>query len=286
MENKKFKVISLHPFTECNMEPKCPFCYKSCSNKKDEKPEKFWTDLIPYVGKLTDQIAMGGGEPFMNPAFVKKMGAGCKANNVLFNITSNGRLLMKMSDKELKSVLKNVTMISLSFDNHKIQSDDDLKEYLKLVKRINASTGCQIGTNLLISKDLMEKGGRPLLERVDLLFRSGVKRVFALFPKNVADAPDILKFKAIYLLLTMKYKHFYVDDTSKMIMQEGSYHNWKNACHYGKDLISINELGYITGCSFDPNDKALLKIDKPKDLLKLKKIKLIERFDCPYIMKK
>ena len=178
-KEKKYKVVSIHPYTACPMH--CPFCYKKRSAKSDEKPERFWLDMIPYIAELTDQIVMGGGEPLMNPRFVEKMGAGAKQNGVLFNITSNGRLLMKMSDEELKSVLENVTMISLSYDNYKIQNDDDLKNYLELVKRINGCTGCQVGTNLLISKDLMEKGGRPLLERVDMLFRSG-EASFCSFP--------------------------------------------------------------------------------------------------------
>ena len=285
-KEKKYKVISLHPFTACNMN--CPFCYKTKSDKSMEKPEQFWLDLIPYIGKFTGQIAMGGGEPFMEPNFVKKMGAGTKNNNVLFNITSNGRLLMGMSDEELKDVLKDVTMISLSFDDYKVANKKDLSNYLKLVKRINGLTGCRVGANLLINQKMFEKGGRGLIETVNLLFGGGVERVFALFPKNMLTAPDILKFKAIYMLLTMKYKHFYVDDTTKMIIQENNYHNWKKSCHFGKDLISINELGEIFGCSFDDGKKecVMLKLEKPSDLMKLNKIKVCERFDCPYIARK
>ena len=68
-------------------------------------------------------------------------------------------------------------------------------------------------------------------------------------------------------------------------MEEGSYGNWKKSCHYGKDLVSIDETGNICGCSFDPKDKALLKLEKPSDLMKITKIKVCERFNCPYLIK-
>jgi hypothetical protein len=132
---------------------------------------------------------------------------------------------------------------------------------------------------------MFKEQGKVLYNTVDLLFRGGVDRVFALMPKNMAGAPKILDFKPVYTLLTMKFKHFYVDDLTKQIIQEDSYSNWKNACHYGKDLISINELGFVNGCSFDPNDKAILKIEKPSDLLKVAKIKTVDRFDYPYLIK-
>jgi hypothetical protein len=87
------------------------------------------------------------------------------------------------------------------------------------------------------------------------------------------------------MLLTYKFKSFYADDMTKMVMEESSYGNWKHSCHYGKDLVSINELGEITGCSFDCSKDALLKLEKPNDLMKITKVKVCERFNCPYLIK-
>jgi hypothetical protein len=284
MKDKRCKVISIHPRTICNMEPRCSFCYKSCSDKKDEKPDKFWYDLIPYIAKLTGQVACGGGEPFMDVEFIKQMAKRCKKQGLLFNVTSNGRLLMLMADGELKEVLKDVTMISLSYDNFKIKTKQDQDNYINLVKRIHSITGCQVGANLLINQKMFEKGGRGLVETVDLLFRQGIDRVFCLGLKNM-PLPDILRFKHLYMLLTYKFKHFYSDDMQKMVLEEGSYDNWKHSCHYGKDLISIDETGRAYGCSFCPQNEALLKIEKPSDLMKITKVKICERFSCPYLIK-
>ncbi len=281
MKNKKYKVVSLHPYTKCNMN--CPFCYKEKSNK--EKPKQFWYDLIPYISKLTNQTALGGGEPFMDIPFVIKFSALCKKNKLICNVTSNGRLLIDLNDRELKNTLKNITMVSLSFDEYKCKFIGDINKYTTLIKRIKKLTKTQVGSNLLVTKKILGKNGIALKNVVDGLFKHGIDRVFALTPKNI-PCPDILKFKLIYQYLTIKHKHFYLDDLGKMILEEEKYSNWKNKCHYGEGLISINENGIITGCSFDCSDKALLRLKNPKDILKITKIKPKERFSCPYLNRK
>jgi len=280
---KRFKVISIHYTTACNMD--CPFCYKSKSNRKDDKPLQFWYDLVPYISKLSDQIALGGGEPFTNIPFVKNLGKICKKNRVLLNVTSNGRLIMGLNGKELKEILKNITMISLSFDDYKIQTKENLDNYINLVKKIKKHTKCQVGSNLLINEKMFGKNGLGFKKVVDTLFKMGCDRVFALCPKNI-PCPDILKFKLIYQMLSIRYEHFFVDDLSKMILEEGKYFNWCKSCHYFQDIISISEKGQITGCSFDGEDKSLLELKKPKDILKIKNIKVKDRFDCPYLNRK
>ncbi len=261
----------------------CPFCYKSKSNK--DKPLKFWYDLVPYISKLSNQIALEGGEPTTNLPFIKKFGKICKKNKVILNITSNGRILAKLNDRELKAVLKDITMVSLSYDDYKVRTKQDLKNYIQLVQRIKKITKCQVGSNLLINKKMFENNGLKFKILVDNLFKVGVDRVFALSPKNI-PCPDILRFKLIYQILSVKHKHFYIDDCSKCVLEEGKYSNWKNKCHYGEGLISINESGEITGCSFDCSDKALLRLKNPKDILKITKIKPKERFSCPYLNRK
>ena len=59
---KKYKLISVHYTNECNLSPRCSFCYKTCKEKKVEKPREFWYQLIPFISKLTDQCVLGGGE--------------------------------------------------------------------------------------------------------------------------------------------------------------------------------------------------------------------------------
>jgi len=279
---KKYKVISLHPYLKgCNLN--CPFCYVNKIKTKNTKPRKFWYDLVPYLKQLTNQIALGSsGEPFMDIPFVKKFSVLCNKNGLICNVTSNGRLLMNLDDGKLKETLKNITMISLSFDDYKIQTKEDLDNYIKLVKRIKKLTKTQVGSNLLVNKKMFEKNGLVFKELVENLFKNGCDRVFALSPKNI-PCPDILKFKVVYLYLTMKYEHFYVDDLSRMILEEEKYRDWCKSCHYFKNTISINEKGHIMGCSFDNENKSLLKLEKPKDILKIMNIKAQERFNCPYL---
>lgn len=289
---KRFKVISIHYTTECSMN--CLFCYKKRSAKEDEKPFEFWYELVPYLKDLTNQIALGGGEPFTNMEFIRKFGALCKENGLIFNITSNGKLLKELSNKELGELLKNVTMISLSYDDFKVKDEKEKAEYFDLVRRIKNSRNVtekgrvQVGCNLLVTENLLKKNyGTDLVRLVKELFDNGIDRVFALYPKNSEIlAPDILKYKKIYVFLTKNYPMFFVDDLTKMILESGKYKDWQKPCHYAKDLISINELGEITGCSFDSGEKALLELSEPKDILKIDDVKGEERFSCPYLKMK
>lgn len=266
----RFNVISIHYTNNCDM--KCPFCYVK---KHKEKPDKFWYDLIPYLKKLTPQIALGGGEPVSNVGFIKEFSKRCKKVGLIVNVTTNGRLLSKMKPTELKAVLKNITMVSISYDNYKVKTNKDMIRYTNLVKRIKKYTKCQVGCNLLIDKDI------NLMSVVTTMFNLiGVDRVFALFPKNMPRV-DILKWKKVYYLLSNLYEHFYVDDLSKMILENNSYSNWKTSCHRFKDMISISQDGSIMGCSFDT--KGLMKINKPKDIMEILEVKTNERFSCPYI---
>ncbi|HDD72574.1 MAG TPA: hypothetical protein ENG00_00620 [Candidatus Aenigmarchaeota archaeon] len=72
-----------------------------------------------------------------------------------------------------------------------------------------------------------------------------------------------------------------MDDLTYRILEEGRYRNWKEPCHYGKDIISIDEMGRVAGCSFSRDYKLLL--EKPGDVLKVLNLDFEERFSCPYL---
>lgn len=263
MVKKKYSVVSIHYTTECNMN--CIFCYKKRSPKNAEKPLDFWYSLVPEIKKVSNQIALGGGEPFINIPFVEKFGRVCENNDVILNITSNGRILMELDDDELKRALENITLISISYDEHKIQTEEDKSNYINLIKRIKSNTNCQVGSNLLINADMFKSEGEGFKTAVEMLFTEGCDRIFALCPKNM-ECPDILGLKEVYQYLTVKYNHFYVDDLTKMILSENKYSEWENKCHKGRDLISINEKGGVSSCSFA---EPFVYLDKAEDLASL-----------------
>jgi hypothetical protein len=93
--------------------------------------------------------------------------------------------------------------------------------------------------------------------------------------------PDILEKKHYFELLTTKYTNFFVDDLTYKILDEKKYSNWSKPCHYGKDIISINERGQISGCSFSDDYK--LTVEKPRDILKINDICFKDRYNCPYL---
>lgn len=268
---ENFDVISLHFTTECNLN--CPICYRP-KNKKAGKNQKFFIDMIPYLAELTEQVAIGGGEPFLFPDFLEEFSEKAKENNMITNITSNGRTPIETY------TLKNIEMVSLSFDRYKIDRPEKITEYIKLSNSIRKKV--RVGANLLIDKYMMEDPDVFLRIVVQLFQSAKVERVFALYPKNT-EFIDILKHKEYYQALSYYYKHFYIDDLTNKILSEERYCKWTRPCHYGQSIVSINEDGYVTGCSFDGPEKALLKLEKPNDILKIKDIVPEKRYNCPYL---
>jgi MoaA/NifB/PqqE/SkfB family radical SAM enzyme len=266
---KRFKVISMHFCSDCNLS--CPMCYKKKREGK-QKPFSFFKELIPYVAELTDQCSIGGGEPFLHPGAIMALGRECKKNDMLMNVTTNGTQKMK------KEYVKDVEMVSVSFDKYKRPMMKDLVEYCETIHELKKYT--RVGVNLLIDKAMFDPMIFPRI--VDTFFFAGAELIFALYPKNW-DFIDIIPYTDIYAALTTMYKHFYIDDLTNMILREQQYSDWKAPCHYGKDIISINEFGEVTGCSFDGQDDAVLKLDRPEDILEIKKIKMQERHSCPYL---
>jgi MoaA/NifB/PqqE/SkfB family radical SAM enzyme len=230
--------------------------------------------MMPYLAELTDQVALGGGEPFLFPQAIMALGKTCKKNGLIMNVTTNGTQPMK------PEYVKDVEMVSISLDKYKRPRIKDLARYAAVVQQLRKHT--RVGTNLLIDSAMMKrKETFPML--VKWLFESvEVERVFALYPKNW-EFIDILPLTDIYAALSTLYKHFYVDDATNMILRQQRYNDWKEPCHYGKSIISLNELGEVTGCSFDDPEKAMLKLEKPEDIMEIKKVKFEERYSCPYL---
>jgi organic radical activating enzyme len=275
MTDNKFELAAIHFSRKCNLN--CSFCYRP-HNKIKELPRNYWIRSVKYLKELgVEQIALGGGEPFLEPEFIKRFSKECLDQNMIFNITTNGTPLFRLNNIELAEVLTGVTMVSVSLDSEKIRHyPDGLPSYFQLVERINDETETLVGCNLLVT-DHVAKNIVPI---VKMLFDvCGVDRIFALCPKNI-PAPDILKVRNSYLYLTSKYPNFYVDDLTNKIVTEGKYKNWRSPCHFGK-LLSIDEQGFVKGCSFDT--KSLFRAKTPKELLKAKTIKIQERHNCPYL---
>lgn len=245
-------------------------CYRE-KESTGKKSLQFFKDLIPYLAELTPQVAIGGGEPFLYPKFIRDFSKEAKEYGLITNVTTNGTLPMK-------DYVKDVEMVSVSFDRWKNRIGlKGLKDLTKKIEQLKGRT--RIGCNFLLDIFYTFKPEWFLME-LDALFSRGIERIFALYPKNWKFI-DVLKLKPMYYAPTFKYKHFYVDDLTNQILTENSYSNWKHPCHYGKSIISINEKGEVTGCSFSKTP--VLTLDEPSDLMKIKDIKFKERYSCPYL---
>lgn len=275
-KNKKFQVISVNPFRDCNLD--CSFCYRKAEKESSVKPLAFFIELVPYLSKLTGQVALGGGEPLMKPNFVKEFSSECTKHGLICNITSNGKLLYEKTDKEILDLLKNVTMISISLDREKVPDDREFLRYMQLVERLS-KLGIRVGCNLLVDDEMFLSKAFLLL--INELFKKGAERVFALYPKNILG-PDILKYSHYYIAATALYKHFYIDDCTRQILLNSSYTHWKNPCHFGDGILCIEEDGSARGCSFESNPVIIL--EKPKDIMFFQNYEFQKRYKCPFLI--
>ena len=262
------RVVTLHLSDECNRN--CPFCYRKKEKGENNLPFSFFIDMVPYLAEVTEQVAVGGGELYYAcPEFVEEFSKACDEHGLICNITTNGTL----PDKIIKHS-KYITMASVSFDRYKVKN---LREHMLLLHKLRES-GLRIGTNLLIDNEMFKPPAK-FAKLVELLFMES-ERVFALYPKNWEFVP-ILDYRDYYLYLSLRYKHFYVDDTTSKILTEKRYDNWRTSCHIARDAININNDGSVTGCSF--SDKVLMRLEEPRDVLKIKDVEAEEIHSCPYI---
>jgi MoaA/NifB/PqqE/SkfB family radical SAM enzyme len=270
---EKYQVISLHFDNDCNL--KCPMCYRHRFVAKDEKMDyDFWIKSIPHIKQITDQVALGGGEPFLHPEFIMKFAKEAKKHDLIVNVTTNGTIPLK------PEWIKDLTMISFSYDQHKWPGSKGFKDYIIRIRGVKESELVKVGCNLLM-EDWLLSDYQKLVHLILHIFRVGkADMVFALLPKKT-KTPDIIKHRGIYNVLTYLFDEFYVDDCTRMIFENNGYDEWKKPCHYGSDMFSIDECGQVTGCSF--SDKILLRLKKPKDILKIPKIKFEKRMKCPYL---
>ena len=261
---RRFEVISLHFTNQCNL--KCPMCYRNQKeDKKNELPKKFFIDMIPYLSELTPQVALGGGEPFLFPQFIKDFSHRAKMWGLLTNVTTNGIPYIPIK------ALKDIEMVSVSYDRFKV---NNIFQYMDRIEILSGNT--KIGCNLLLDNDILKYKG-TFIEFIDTLFRTKVDRIFLLYPKGFGHIP-ILKHADFLKYLSIKYEHLYVDDYIKSVLSNNSEQNWKTPCHYGKGIISIDEKGGVYGCSF--SKEPLLKLEKPKDILKILDLNIGERYSC------
>ena len=273
----RFSVVAVHFTRECNM--KCPFCYRPKGKTGRERPFHFFIDCVRYIKDIAPQIALGGGEPFLFPGFIKDLGAECRKRGVMLNVTTNGTAVERMSDNELRDAVKDVAMVSVSFDSAKWSG---AVEYATAVKRF-ARAGKMVGSNLLMEPGLFERKGRPLFDLVSRCLTAGVDRVFLLYPKNFALGADIRAFDGLLRAVSTVFPgRVFTDDLTRQILEHG-YPPWGAPCHFGKDIASIDEEGGVRGCSFDT--APVLMLDNPGDMLQLKDMHFDERTTCPYLVR-
>jgi MoaA/NifB/PqqE/SkfB family radical SAM enzyme len=273
MNLNKYQVVSLHFDTDCNLS--CPMCYRPKNVDEKEKTDyMFWLECVPHIKQITDQVAIGGGEPFLHPDFIMKFAEEAKKHDLIVNVTTNGTIQIK------PEWIENVKMVSVSYDRYKWPKAQGFKEYLKTTRELKDIGNIKVGCNFLM-EDWLLKDYKMLAHMLIHIFGIGkVDAIFALMPKKT-KAPDILRHARMYQVFTYLFDEFYVDDCTRMILVNKKYGKWREPCHFASDMVSIDERRNVTGCSF--SEDPLMILEKPEDILKIPKIKYKKRYGCPYL---
>jgi organic radical activating enzyme len=238
--------------------------------------KELFLGLPRYLKDVTDQVALGGGEPTLYPELVEQFAQECKDYDLTCNLTTNGYRIKDWEDEQVERFSENLAMTSVSLDNRKVKYWMLSRDYFNTCKKLKKHT--LVGCNLLTDETFFRNGN--MVKVVEILFDKGLDRVFTLYPKNV-QGPEIINKKHYYEFLTIKYPDFYIDDLTYKILDEEKYENWFKPCHYGKDIISINEKGQVSGCSFSDDYK--LTLEKAGDILRVNDIHFEDRFACPHL---
>jgi len=254
------RVVSLHFTNRCNLS--CPFCYV---NTIEVKPTIFWLKLVHILGDMgIEQVAIGGGEPFLFPAFLKDFCKLCAAYGIVTSITSNATLIIPESLEKLETA-----MISLSIDEHKLQHNS-LEHYMKTLRMIS-SYGIETGINYLITSNKYFKELSTIMEHLD----EYVDNYHILQLKQVPN-PVSVKLLQLLKVFAIKSKKIYVDDSIALDI------NIREKCRHGSELISIHPDGSVSPCSFS---SPIGKLEKPSDL-----VNIVEKYysmngynKCPYV---
>ena len=266
---RKKKVVAIHFTEKCMLN--CPFCYARHSDKTID--EDLFLSLPKYLKQITKQVALGGGEPLMEPELLTEFAKECRKYKLVCNFTTNGVLLREMDIEEIRRLFKNITLVSISYDYWKSKyfTKADWRRFVPLLKRYT-----KVGVNYLATRVLTP---RMLVYDVSWFFGIGVDRFYLLYPKNFRGYEMDNAMRKILAGLTLMYKHFYVDDLTSKLFTEGK--KFKSPCHWGRDIVSIDVNGYVYGCSFDK--EPIMKLEKAEDVLKINELTLKPRMKCPYL---
>lgn len=69
-----YKVVSIHFTNDCNFN--CPFCYREKGTELMD--EELFLGLPRFLKDVTEQVALGGGEPTLYPDLVENFAKECK----------------------------------------------------------------------------------------------------------------------------------------------------------------------------------------------------------------
>ena len=269
-------ILSIHVTDQCNMNPRCPFCYSI--NHKQRLPLK-WFYGIPKVAKElgVKQIPIGGGEVTMYPPFLEKFTKLCRQYGIIPNLTTNGM------NKIGINTLANLGCVSFSLDKYKLftgrwskSNDNNPLANLIYTSELRVTnerlSSLEIGLNYLV----LDKKSLSMLPATLRQFNYYVDNFYILQPKNVELDYTIEEVKLILYPMILVYdEKIFVDDSFQLALGKKEY------CHGGNGFLSLSYDGGVRTCSFAEPIAYIKKPEELKDVINNLKFPL--QYKCKYV---
>ena len=239
MKKKKYKMVSINYTNECVKNPRCKFCYlqkgKEWRTLKGFREQDFFLlgGFEKYISD-TEQvsIAYNGVKREILRHFLSMFD---NVTGLIVNITTNpkfitGRIFIEM----LKIYKKRLGMIALSLDSEKCS----VTEWIVAAKKLRKNK-IKVGANILMLDEMY-----PQLGNILSSINKYCGQIHLLRPKFYDQKIPMKERRAIIWLYKQQYKNLFIDQCFRNEFQG-------IPCTRGKDFVSINADGTVTGCSFN-----------------------------------
>ncbi len=238
---KKFKKVYIEITNVCNLS--CNFCPKTKRKLKFMNSEEF-SHIIKEVKPYTDHIYFHlMGEPTLNEDIEYFLEESYK-NDLKVNLTTNGTILSKVSDKLIKA--KSLRQINISL--HSFEANEksvELEEYINNVTGFinnateNSNIICSIRLWNMDNEDL--KGANGLNNDILKMLEKNLQLDFSLGEK-LQESKDVKLKEKVYLNMAEKFQW---PDADRTTLGEEVF------CYGLRNQIGILVDGTVVPCCLD-----------------------------------
>ncbi|MBM7836500.1 radical SAM/SPASM domain-containing protein [Clostridium sardiniense] len=255
-------LVGLKITNHCNFS--CPHCFSSKTNKKHLLLEDVKIILDKFGHKKPYSIYLTGGEPLLNPDFLKIVKY-IKSKNIVLTIHTNGSLLNHSLIHELSKILSHTDCIQISLDGHtkelfeetrNIDFFDQIIASIQLLKTFNLKVKLNTVVTNKNVKNLIDIYKLAIYLNVDIISFSPLLELSNSNDCYLPSDDEILTNFINVLDYYFKYpNNLYISQDPIAVPWGNTYlnkylSNTKLICPANRTSIEIDSFGNVFPCPF------------------------------------